>query len=281
MIKTKGSISYINNTVKMKIFSLRLLVVCLIQGIFHDSYGREISLFAKEYHECVSPFLFPLMCGNLTFIMIFGFCVLYMYSEVPFMNQKEMYCIARTGRYKWLFAQEITITLLAVFLIMYSFLIDIVRLFPRVSFADAWDRIEMSLAYGTISADGVAFEMDLLQMYSPWSMLLYGSVMGFLVVNLVGHMMYTLSLVFSRLVAVVVGSVLALMPIVTFNSSNMYAIVYYISPFSWISPGYLIRSISVPDMAYKVLFCVIGVIVCVGIDCIVMRKRDFEWNMEE
>lgn len=281
MTKGMGFLRYIRSNLASKLFSGRMLVVCLVQFLFHDSFLQSLFGVAKKYDETVSPFLFPLQCANLTFTLIFGFCVLYMYSEVPFMNQKEMYCIARSGRYKWLFVQELTITILSFVLILFSFLIDIVRLLPRVSFEDAWGRIEHSIAYGSISADGVGFEMAVLQMYSPWRMLLFGFVMGFLVVNLVGHIMYTCSLLFHRLTAVVVGSVLALMPITTYNTSNMLWFVYYISPFSWMTPGYRIHSISIPDMAYKLTVCLAGTAVCLIIDSIVMKKRDFDWNMEE
>lgn len=202
-----GYIRYVISNVRSKVVSVRMLLVCVIQLIFHDLYVHGILQLAKQYDDKVSPVLFPLMCGGLVFIMIFAFCVMYMNSEVPFMNQKEMYCIIRTGRYKWLSAQEITITILAFCLVVFSYLIDIVRLFPRISFVDKWDRILVSLSYGMISAEGVHLEMDLLQMYSPWNLFLYGTVMGFLVVNLVGHLVYTISLRFHRAVAVVVASV--------------------------------------------------------------------------
>lgn len=281
MTKNMRYFGYLRSNIASKVFSIRTLVICLVQFIFHDSVVRSISRLSSQYDEPVSPFLFPLMCGSLVFVMIFGFCVLYLFSEVPYMNRKEMYYVIRGGRYKWLFAQEITIMVLSFLLVIYSFVIDIVRLFPRLSFADTWDRIEMSLAYGTISADGVVFEMDLLQMYSPLAIMTYGLVMGFFVVDLVGHIMYTLSLVFHRLVAVVAGSVLALMPIVTFNTSYIFRFVYYISPFSWISPGYIVRSASVPDLTYKISACVLGTIVCIVVDCVAIKDRDFEWNMEE
>lgn len=281
MTKDMGYFRYLRSNITSKIFSIRVLVICLVQFLFHDSVVRSINTLSLQYDEDVSPFLFPLMCGSLVFIMIFGFCVLYLFSEVPYMNQKELYYIIRSGRFKWLFAQEITITVLAFFLIVYSFLIDIIRLFPHLSFADTWDRIEMSLAYGTLSADEVLFEMDILQMYSPFEIMLYGSVMGFLVVHFVGHLMYTLSLVFHRLVAVLVGSILALMPIVTFNTSYIFRFVYYVSPFSWISPGYIVRSVSVPNLVYKIAACLAGAIICICVDCIVIKKRDFDWTVEE
>ncbi len=281
MTKDMGYFRYLRGNITSKIFSIRVLVICLVQFLFHDSVVRSINTLSLQYDEDVSPFLFPLMCGSLVFIMIFGFCVLYLFSEVPYMNQKELYYIIRSGRFKWLFAQEITITVLAFFLIVYSFLIDIIRLFPHLSFADTWDRIEMSLAYGTLSADEVLFEMDILQMYSPFEIMLYGSVVGFLVVNFVGHLMYTLSLVFHRLVAVLVGSILALMPIVTFNTSYIFRFVYYVSPFSWISPGYIVRSVSVPNLVYKIAACLAGAIICICVDCIVIKNRDFDWTVEE
>ncbi len=281
MTKDMGYFRYLRGNITSKIFSIRILVICLVQFLFHDSVVRSINTLSLQYDEDVSPFLFPLMCGSLVFIMIFGFCVLYLFSEVPYMNQKELYYIIRSGRFKWLFAQEITITVLAIFLIVYSFLIDIIRVFPHLSFADTWDRIEMSLAYGTLSTDEVLFEMDILQMYSPFEIMLYGSVVGFLVVNFVGHLMYTLSLVFHRLVAVLVGSILALMPIVTFNTSYIFRFVYYVSPFSWISPGYIVRSVSVPNLVYKIAACLAGAIICICVDCIVIKNRDFDWTVEE
>ena len=272
---------YIKNNVISKVFSARMAVICLIQLIFQDMFLNSISVLAKTYSENVYPFIFSLLCGNLTFVMIFGFCVLYMYSEAPFMNQKELYNIVRTGRYKWLVSQEISITILAVFLILYSYLIEAIRLCPRVSFSNHWDRIELSLSYGTISSDIMGFEMSVLQKYSPWMVALYGIVMGVLVVNVVGHIMYTMSLLLNRVAAVLVGSFFAVMPIISNNSSNVYGWVYYLSPFSWMTPGYIIRSVSVPDFIYKLSTCLIGTFVCIVVDFLLMKKRDFDWNMEE
>ena len=197
------------------------------------------------------------------------------------MNQKELYNIVRTGRYKWLVSQEISITILAVFLILYSYLIEAIRLCPRVSFSNQWDRIELSLSYGTISSDIMGFEMSVLQKYSPWMVALYGIVMGVLVVNVVGHIMYTMSLLLNRVAAVLVGSFFAVMPIISNNSSNVYGWLYYLSPFSWMTPGYIIRSVSVPDFIYKLSTCLIGTFVCIVVDFLLMKKRDFDWNMEE
>lgn len=272
---------YIRNNTISKIFSSRMLVIGLIQLFFQDTFLKTFYEYAKQYKENVYPFIFSLICGNLTFIMIFGFCVLYMYSDAPFMNQKEMYNIVRCGRYKWLFSQEIMISNLASFLVIYNYLIEVIRLFPRLSFANQWDRITMSLSYGTISADIAGFEMSVLQKYSPWMSALYGIGMGILAVNLVGHIMFTFSLLISRMTAVLVGSFFAIMPIITYNSSNIYGWVYYVSPFSWISPGYIVRSVSVPNLVYKIAACLVGAIICICVDCIVIKNRDFDWTVEE
>ncbi len=281
MNKKTGYITYLKNNLISKLFSSRMLLVLVVQIIFHDRYLRSLRNLAVQYDEQVSPFVFPLLCGGLTFTLLFGFCVLYMFSDVPYMNRKEMYYLIRCGRRGWVCIQEITIACMSIAMIVSGFLFDMVRLFPYISFADKWDKVQLSLAYGSITATGVGSEMAILQMYSPWQLLLWGLGMGILVVNLIGRIMYTCSLLFRRLTAVIVGFILALMPIICANSSNMWSFVYYISPISWIYPGYYIHAISVPDMVYKVVVCIGGCAICTVIDNLVIQKRDFDWNMEE
>ena len=266
---------------KDKLFSSRMLIAVLVLAIFHDSGIKELAEFGAEFDLGVSPFLLSFLFGKLTFCIIFGFCVMYVFSGTPYMNSRELYFIARAGRKKWCMAQQISIFLASIGFVIINFLIDIIRLFPHVSFEDNWDRISFTVAYGTMGQNTAVLDISVMDKYSPYELAIYSFVIGVLVVNLIGQLMYAVSLITNRTVAVLLGGIIAIMPIIARSTARMYSLVYFLSPISWISRTRDLWAIKLPDEKFMCIAAILVWFVCAVMSLIRVNVVEFEWREEE
>lgn len=264
-----------------KILSYRMLITVLVLVMFHDFYLRGMSALAAEYEVDVVPFLMTFLCGRMIFSIIFGLCILYIFSEAPYMNRKEMYFVARTGRVKWGIAQSISIFITSVVFIAVNFLIDIIRLIPNVSFENKWDKLSFSLAFGEIGPNEAGIAINEIVRYSPYQVALYGFVMGVLVANLIGQLMYAVSILFNRVVAMFIGAVISIMSVVARNTAGQYAWVYFLSPVSWTTRGRSVFARKLPEESFMIGASLIVWLICVMVVVIKVRGVDFDWKEED
>lgn len=282
MIKKVGYyVRYIFGLTRDKILSFRMLIAVLVLFVFHDNYIRELAELTSEYQVKVVPFVLSFLCNEMAFTLIFGFCVLYVFSGTPYMNSREMYFIARSGRIKWGLAQSASVFLTSVIFVVVNFIIDIIRLFPNITFENEWDKLSFTLAFGSIEPNSVGFDMNVLVDYSPYNIAIYSFCMSVLVVNMIGQLMYAVSLLANRTVAVLIGAVISIMSIVANNTANMYSAVYFLSPISWISRSKNVFALKLPDEKYMFLAAIIVWLLCIITVMFRVRTVDFDWKEEE
>lgn len=269
------------NMVTLKLFSSRMLFVLIVMCLFHDIYIREISELAVQYEDNVVPIIFPFLMHCLDFEFVFSLSVVYLFSDIPFMNRSEMYYIMRQGKVRWCIGKIISIFFVSLNFICINFIIDIVRLCPHISFQNNWDRILFSVANGVIDIENNIFALDIINHHTPAFMLGYTFILGTMVVFFIASTMFAISLVINRKSAILFGVIVSVMPIVASSSKHDLIYIYFFSPVSWIGKVYDRYAYQLPNEKYMLLSLVVFVLIDIVIIITSVKKADFMWLEEE
>jgi hypothetical protein len=276
-----NSLKYIRDMVISKLFSARMLFIIIVLFITHDVDVKVIYELAQQYDVKVVPVLLPFLLGSLEFVLVYGLCIVYFFSDVPFMNNWEMLYINRTGRKKWCACKITYIFICAVLYTVINYLIDFVRMLPHVTIGNKWDKLAYSLAYGAIDVDdGTIYSKYMVEFRTPLFCFTYTFIMSVAVVFVVAMSMFAISLMINREVAVLLGCVIAFMPVVVKNSRILLKYIYFVSPLNWLTEIRDSIAILIPTELYMALFLGVLLIVDVAIIFVFVRKKDYVWMRE-
>ena len=86
---------------KDKLLSPRTFSLLIVVLFFFYTRLSPLREFAAMVGYNVTPWIFPFLLSNLSFQLTIAFCGAYFFSDVPYMQYKEMYQMIRCGRRKW------------------------------------------------------------------------------------------------------------------------------------------------------------------------------------
>ena len=86
---------------KDKLLSPRTFSLLIVVLFFFYTRLSPLREFAAMVDYNVTPWIFPFLLSNLSFQLTIAFCGAYFFSDVPYMQYKEMYQMIRCGRRKW------------------------------------------------------------------------------------------------------------------------------------------------------------------------------------
>ena len=156
---------------------------------------------------------------SVSFVESFLFAAVYgwdriLFSDVPFMQNKNMYQVIRTGRMRWA-AGQISVIFAQAFLLM-----AVNALFPMLLLAGSCEyTLEWGKLYHTLALTGgseayrllFAFSYEAMQRFSPLELLGLTVLIGTLVIAFVGLLMFAVSLYINRSVAVTLAFLMVVM----------------------------------------------------------------------
>ena len=88
------------NTV-LKCFNSKMAVFIILMLVTSRSYLNPLREFSVAVNYPVSWCVFPFVMCSFTYLIIFWFGVIYVNSDVPFMQHVNMYHAIRSGRRQW------------------------------------------------------------------------------------------------------------------------------------------------------------------------------------
>lgn len=99
------TLKYIIKTSAQKIFNVKFATFCAAFLILSWTYDQPYLQFVKEKNYPISWCIFPFYMSSFGILSIFYVGIVYIHSDVPFMQHINMYQVIRTGRERWAISQ--------------------------------------------------------------------------------------------------------------------------------------------------------------------------------
>lgn len=202
------------------------------------------------------------------------------FSDIPFMQRDEMYCLARLGRKKWGYSNLIVIACSGVILSLLLFLLSILQVLPVGRLQNDWGSVFHSFAvWKNDLALGLEINYAAMYAYTPFQLAVRVLIVDALAFTFLGMLLYTVSLCFSRMAAYAAAVIVVFLPSIIAKFPQ-YSLLSY-SPFSWIEPANwrYEGNLDCPDMVY---IC-IGFLLLIFLLAVVAQGRikKVDWKEKE
>lgn len=197
---------YTGKAAGVKIFNDKVGVFLLILAGFAWSYDQPYLNFIKENNVSISWCIFPFFMSSYLFLFFFYIGIVYVNSDVPFMQHINMYQVIRTGRIKWgvgqicgIFIRSFLLTVLTAIIVVFPFV-------GHVEFTADWGKVIYTLArdrnINITDSVSYGFNYDILNRFTPVQLMLILIALCTLICFFLGMLMFFLSLYAGRIVAV-------------------------------------------------------------------------------
>lgn len=266
--------------------SSRLLLFVLFQLTIIHFYSRNVIQFVEAVNYPITLWILPFLFQNVYMQFVYGISVVYFFSTVPFFQKNQLYAILRQGRTEWIICKYLRIVLSSFALVVTELLCSIIVLLPKVELNWDWGKVLYSLSMTTaIDEYGIKIPIpyEIINNYSTTEAMLLVIFLMFGVTLMVGGIMFAVSMLFSRISAVIVGTVIAIFPIVVANIYYQLNEITFFSPFSWLD---ILLIDGTRGGIYPVLGQIVTVMLVVVISCGYMlykkvKRVDFVWTQEQ
>lgn len=274
-----NNVIYVINICKYRVFNRKYLGILIFMGFIYFIFLSPVKRICNLTGYNVSPWGFPFLLCNVFFATVYWGCAVYWFSDVPFKEREMMYHYARLGKLRWGVFQLIQILIRSFIFVITNFLLSILVLLPNLCMEMDWGEIYYTIALTDTNIKyNLLFEVPykIISHYSVVEAIVFSMVSCFLCTLFLGYIMYMTSLFTSHTVAVFIGELHVITPLVSDNLAKITPEVRFFSPSAWIqitNIGYE-YNYTCPSMWF--VFGILGTgIVITGVICLlkVLRKK--------
>ncbi|HBA96850.1 MAG TPA: hypothetical protein DCZ23_01955 [Lachnospiraceae bacterium] len=202
-------IRYIWTCTQMKIVNSRMAAFALLMFFLAWNYNMPVRRFVQEMDYPVSWCVFPFILTASTYLFVFWFGVIYVNSDIPFLQHAGMYQIMRTGRRVWVVGQIGAVIVRSITIVCIAALCTVISLFPRIEFTNDWGKLLRTMALpGEVNRLAFRYDIyyDALVEYTPVQLMMLTLLIGILASAFMGILMFLICLYTNKVTAVVVTS---------------------------------------------------------------------------
>ena len=252
-------------------------------------YSKPVKTFSIAADYPVSWCLFPFLMCSFTFLIFYWFGIIYVNSDVPFMQMNNMYQLLRTGRKKWALCQITGIILRSFVMTIMTAVCSILPFVERLDLSSGWGKL-LHTAAMTDAMDKYHFEYiiyyEALVKFTPFQLMLLCVIITALCSAFIGLLMFAVSLYRSRTVAVACATTLTIALFLVLNTPSFerYKIAFFI-PTIWpeIARLYVPQFgyYWLPSIKYMLTFLCLGIVL---FSAVILRKTntiEFRWENED
>lgn len=290
MSKLLNYVKYNLYSLQDKVFSSRTVTTIVLLFLCNFIFSIPILKFADSIGYKTNVTLLPFFLSSLNYMCAFVPIVIYYFSGVPFLKYSEMYCIVREGKTRWAVKQIVHIVIMS---FIFMFLLEVTSILPfifRGDFSNEWNEVVMTLSltdkwseFGTVE-----FLNQITNRYTPYEAMITIYFLVSLTVSFLGIFMFTISLLFSRIIAMCTGFVFEVLVITAFNARIYDNYFIYMSPFSWTDltifekeyNGYEYPN-GTPSMEWCVVALLIAIAVMIVVNIIRVNHMNFNYVEED
>lgn len=274
---------------KIKILSSKAKVFLVLQFFVVHIYVQSLVECSKAYDYPCAPWILPFYFSSSTVILINMFMVIYYFSDVPYMQYYNMYRIIRYDRMQYAILNIKTIVIESVIYMITNFVFCIICLAGYIDYTISWGKLLYTIAT-TNETKNIDIFMDIsydtISKFSALELTVQMILLGSLIVSFIGLIMYLVSLLFSRTIAIVFVLGMVAMGYVTLEAVPIIGKTFSaISPVSWL---YITRIdnkymgvFTLPSRWYIFLFLIIGIAVCIILIMIKSKTVEYVFYKED
>lgn len=286
-------IRYIGKTAITKIFNSKICIFFFVFLIYAWSFERPYLQFISEKGYHISWCIFPFCMTSYSILSFFYFGVIFINSDVPFMQQTNMYHVIRMGRKQWVLGQIGGILIRSVFLTVISIIVSVLPVIGHIEFSNNWGKVIYTLAssrhmekfYMENDVEFI-FPYEALQDFNPLELMGLVLLLCILILTFLGIAMFMLSLFGGKLWAVLGGFFIVFLLFFVENTPgyNRITIARFV-PVYWLelalsstpSSGYY----RMPSVTYMLIFLILSILAISLIICRKINRIELNWENED
>lgn len=251
-----------------KIYLMLFFLVVFVLDNFSSLFE-----FAAKVRFRVTPCLLP-FCFTHPFMKIVVFsCVIFLFSDAPFMSELHLLLLSRVGKTKWYVAQILYMTVCSVLFTCLLALLPVVRHLPQIAVTKDWGRVVRTLSVQTDIIHPVMYSV--VQHYSQRTAMLYTIAVCSLLTMLLGMILCLSNIVLARRdIGIFIDAFFVLLDWFIYMTNNR--MLLWISPVSWIQISNMAyaRERGIPSIFYAVAILLIIDGILMLLTCIISDKID-------
>ncbi|MDO4293086.1 MAG: hypothetical protein Q4C65_07670 [Eubacteriales bacterium] len=270
----------------IRFFSRKTAIVLLVQVMMLLWFSVPTREFSADIGWPASPWICVFYFTNPFFAMVWQLCVIFFFSDAPFLRYHEMYRMIRLGRKRWFRKMLGYIVFSSAALFFLETGLSVFFLASRgMEWSWDWGRLLYTLAMTNVSSeyDSLAvFPYRLMTSYTPVEALLLLAFVSISLNILTAEVIAATGLLGARAVGTGVVFGLAMYIVVERNLSRGMPEVLYLSPYSWLNldrigtnAGYQVT------LPYVLVFLIIGELLLPVLWGRIYRKADLTWTRED
>ena len=269
-----GLLSYSLHTL---FFSKKFAVFLLVAFLFSVCTFGGLNDISRFYGVKTSAYVFPFFISNPSMLLILGALVIYLFFDVPFTERDIFSVMIRVNRCIYYIAKIMYIFVVSVVTAAFFILASVLSVLPNADFSNQWGKIINTLAsspqtiFAHVNANiGFGVNNMIVQHYTPLAATALSFLLMVLVLFFIGIViMFCRIMVSGNAAYIVSGFFVSLSYFAAFlGNLSFHGILYFISPFSWISLNgldiYSSGQAPNPIQAIRTLICAAAVLACIA-----------------
>lgn len=276
-----------------KIFNVKTATFCAAILILSWSYDQPYLGFVQEKNYPISWCIFPFYMSSFGILSIFYFGIVYIHSDVPFMQHMNMYQVIRTGRGRWAMGQIGSILVRSFFAVIVFAIAAVLPFAGNIEFSAEWGKMIKTLAsqradegFGTGQILDFRFHYQILGEYSPVQLMVITILVCTLICTFLGVLMFMISLYAGKMIAVA-GALMS--AIALFIVENIYGegklIAAHFVPTYWAEVALSATPVSgryrLPSLSYIFTFLIAAIVAMSVIIYRKVKRVEFNWENED
>ncbi len=288
-------IRYILRTAMLKIVNIRVFILFLILLALTVKFNRPYVLFVREKAYPINWCIFPFIADSPFFLTIFYFGIIYINSDVPFMQHENMYQVIRLGRRKWAAGQLFGIFLRSLSIVLVTAVIPLASFIGKIAWTNDWGKVIYTLASYRRSGEFLndimidyRFMYEILGEFTPIRLMGLMVIMSTLICTFLGMLMFLISLYAGKLMAVATAGALSVMIYVVQNvGGSVRRVLAHFVPTYWAELALLKTKDTgsgyyrLPSVPYMLVFLSVGIAVMSVFIFWRAKNMEFNWENED
>ena len=280
---------YIWKNSMLKIFNSKMATFLVVLMVISWSYTQPLLRFVRAVDYPVNWCLFPFILCKYSFLILFWFGIIYIHSDVPFMQHVQMYHILRIGRKKWAVGQIGGIICRSVTAVFLTAVCTVLPVITRMEWTNQWGKLLRTAAM-TDAAVQYGFEYifyyEIFAEYTPLELMLLTVLLCSMIAAFIGIFMFLVCLYANWIVAVSGAAAICLLLFAVLNMHPKIRIILArVVPPVWANIARIKTAdygyYWLPSIPYMFGFLTIGITCMTVIILMKVKKVEFNWENDD